>query len=275
MEYSFREMADECDITTNDDESNFTEDEVSRLSHDQHDLSSVDDMETDDEQSVIEFDGVESLCRILCRCRKIISIINKSTILNDFMEKWSPANFNGGLITDMKVRWGSTYKMIVSLLELWLIVTQIIDDSSSLPGVTKAQAKALVDNSLDDSEWSTLKIIGDVLEVFHNATEMLSGKTYPALSLAYSVLDSLHFFLNSASDNPLEKAIKLLLKQAFDKYIIRSADSPIYRYVLVRETRQMMSFYMSSVVYPCLRQTVTPTTIHICRVEGIDLFLSD
>lgn len=219
-----------------DDESDVVDDDESYFPRDKGDLSSDDDMATDDEQAINEFNDPESILQILCRCRKIINVINKSSILYDFFDKLSQVNSNGGLILDMKVRWGSTFKMIRRLLDLRPMIIQTIHESSSLPGLTKAQAQALADNQLNDDEWSILQSLSGILEVFHNATEMLSGQKYPSLAIAYSVLDGLDFFLHSLSDDHIENSIKSLLQKSFNDYITRSTDSPVYQHILVRKT---------------------------------------
>lgn len=233
---------------TSGDESDAAEDDLSCFPRDQHDLSSDDDdMETDDEQTTTtQFDGLESICNILCRCRKMINTINKSNILHDLIEKLCQTNISIGLVLDMRIRWGSTFKMIRRFLDYRSIITQTVTDLSSLSGVTKHQARTLTDNQLSDAEWCILQITGDILEVFFNATEMLSGQKYPALGTSYCVLDSLKFFLDSMNNDPIESSIKRLLQKSFNKYINLSADSPVYRHVLVRKGREKILVLLSS-----------------------------
>lgn len=220
-----------------DDGSNVDDNESIDMTHDTNDsFTSEDEIENDDEQSTQQSLDSLSTCEILCRCRKIINTINKSSIIHDAFRSFAPTSVKGDLILDMKVRWGSTFSMIKRLKEHRSTLTDLIDGLSCIQGVTVRQKNTLTNSKLSDNDWIILDILSDILERFVDATDMLSGQNYPTLGLAYSVMDSLEFFLNSKSLNPTGNPIKAALKQAFKKYIDRSTTSPSYQHTLVRKT---------------------------------------
>lgn len=74
-------------------------------------------------------------------------------------------------------------------------------------------------------DWNILLAIQRVLEWFNNTTEMLSGKLYPTLPLACPVIYSLHNYLNDRTGDATESAVKEIMLEKFEDYIVTVPDS--------------------------------------------------
>lgn len=125
-----------------DEGSDVDENESIDMTHDTNDsFTSEDEIENDDEQSEQQSLDSISICEILCRCRKIINTINKSSIIHDVFRSLAPTSVKGDLILDMKVRWGSTFSMIKRLKKHRSTLNDLIDELSSIQDVTVRQKK--------------------------------------------------------------------------------------------------------------------------------------
>jgi hypothetical protein len=60
-----------------------------------------------------------------------------------------------------------------------------------------------------------------VLERFDEATKVLSERKYPTISLGYSVILSLSYYLTSKSNDSLEAQMKAFLLNTFKQYMGR------------------------------------------------------
>ncbi|CAF0809021.1 unnamed protein product [Didymodactylos carnosus] len=98
---------------------------------------------------------------------------------------------------------------------------------------TTLQRNKLFGYRLSDDEWDILNELCTALALFADASEMLSGSSYPCLGMAYPVLDSLHYYLNSTSVNDVEECIKCALNETFEKYMRHPNDSPEHKLLLL------------------------------------------
>jgi hypothetical protein len=218
-----------------DEESDMEEEDSTDLDEESADSSSSDD-ETgmDDEPLLTTSIDPLSIGQLLRRCRKIIGIIKHSSVLHAALRAFAPSDLNADLVLDVEVRWGSTLKMIQRLIMYRAALTGFMDELPSIPGVTPGQKTELIRLNISDDDWNVVDALQNVLQVFSDATVMLSGSNYPSLAIAYPVLDSLKYFLDSASDDPDENSMKVLLQKSFNHYIDRSKDSTKYQHLLVR-----------------------------------------
>jgi hypothetical protein len=95
----------------------------------------------------------------------------------------------------------------------------------SIGGITKRQKEKLIGAHLSSSDWALLQSLRFVLERFSDATELISGKSYPTLSIAYAVRLSLHHFLSDLAGDTNVRAIKKMLLAQYQHYMILAADS--------------------------------------------------
>ena len=176
--------------------------------------------------SVKDFIDVLNIGDLLNKCRIIIGTIRKSDILNDVVHKIAHRfGIDVDLILDMRIRWNSSYKMLNRLLVFQPVLDELFSDLIGLSGVTKKQQAKLRKNQLCISDWDILKSLRDVLERFSDATDLVSGKNYPTLSIAYAVKLSLDHFLSDGAGDMNSRLIKQMLQVEFDRYMTLPIDS--------------------------------------------------
>lgn len=118
--------------------------------------------------------------------------------------------------------------MIQRILVYQPVFDKLYEQIGDLPGVTKQQKKKLLDAKLLGNEWNLLQALRRILERFDEATKILSGQTYPTLSIAYAVMFSLLHYLNCRSTDVLENEIKDLLLELYDQYMARDGEEFVY-----------------------------------------------
>lgn len=181
--------------------------------------SSDDDSCESDGENDIMFD-TENIGALMVHCRKLVNTIRKSSILNDALLDLAKDSISVTLVTDMKVRWNATYKMIQRLLLYQHVLTVFYDNLDTLDGITHKQKTKLLELKLTGLDWNLLLVMRGVLERFNDATEILSGTSYPTLSLAYPVIYSLASYLNSRSGSATKNAIKEMMIKKFNDHIL-------------------------------------------------------
>lgn len=163
---------------------------------------------------------------LLNKCRMIITTIRKSSILHDAVHNIARGlGIDVDLILDMRIRWNSSYKMLNRLLVFQSVLDELFADLGSLSGVTKRQQAKLMNGHLTNSDWALLQSLRYVLERFSDATELVSGRSYPTLSIAYAVKLSLDHFLTDLVGDTNTRLIKQMLQAEFDRYMTVSIDS--------------------------------------------------
>ena len=169
---------------------------------------------------------------LLNRCRIIITIIRKSSILHDVVRTIAVGfSIDVDLILDMRIRWNSSYKMLNRLIAFQGVLEEFYTQLDSLNGITKRQHEKLIGAYLSNSDWELLESLRFVLERFSDATELISGKSYPTLSIAYAVKLSLEHFLNDLTGDTNVRIIKQMLQPQFEKYMTLSSDSKEGNYI--------------------------------------------
>ncbi|CAF4018115.1 unnamed protein product [Rotaria magnacalcarata] len=216
--------------TTLDDDSDGSGDHDSADDDDDDDICEVPEDDTDNVSSDEEpeknettsdnnaFDIKDISC-ILYNCRKLVNIINKSSILHEFTGNLARSTVSTDLIVDMRIRWNSTCKMISRLIDYRPALTMLIEQLSTIQGVSAKQKKLLIKLQLSNYEWDVLKQLKSTLLIFSDASEMLSGQKYPSFATAYDVIGSLNHYLQLPSMNNIEMKIKNVLDEALRKYV--------------------------------------------------------
>jgi hypothetical protein len=150
---------------------------------------------TEDEHDNAKFPPLlqtQDISAFMGKCRTIGSTIRKSSILSERIHTLGgDSSIKAGLVIDMRVRWNSSYKMLQRILLYQSILEKLYDELDSLPGVTVAQRKKLFDSRITGNDWHLVQALRRVLERFDEATEVLCGRKYPTLSLAYAIIISL------------------------------------------------------------------------------------
>lgn len=111
--------------------------------------------------------------------------------------------------------------MLQRLLLYQTVLGKVYEQLDSLTGITQKQRDKLTAAGITGVEWDLILTLRRVLERFDEATKVLSGRTYPTLSLAYAVIFSLSYYLNNRSNEQLEDQVKEILLDSFKQYMIR------------------------------------------------------
>ncbi|CAF1476863.1 unnamed protein product [Adineta ricciae] len=169
------------------------------------DLDSADDWSDSDDEEIVAL-GLQDVDILMTKCRKFIVTIRKSSILNDAFRKLARDVISIELVQDMKIHWSSTFKMIQRLLLYQNVLGTFYDNLDTIDGVTAGQCKKIIESK--PTKW------------FNDTTEILSDRSYPALSLAYPVIYSLNNYLNDRTGDATENAAKEIMVARFDEYIL-------------------------------------------------------
>ena len=188
------------------------------------DLDCDDDSSESNEDEAILLD-IQDIGILMAKSRKLINIIRKSSIPNGAIRNLARDSTTVELILDMKVRWNSSFQMIQRLLLHQQVLATFCDNLDSLDGVTLKQRKKLSEVKLSSVDWNILSAMRRVLERFNDATEILSGKSYPTLSLAYPVIYSLYNYLHDRSGDGTENGLKDALIEKFTDYVLPPANT--------------------------------------------------
>lgn len=228
-------------ISTNDDdemnsnsEHNFDEEVGDETLRDDMEIVSSDD-EMDYEMMNTSDDSfrIDSISDVLYNCRKIVNIINKSSILYEITQKLARPDIKHDLSVDMRIRWNSTCKMISNFNDYQNILNQLMEQLPSIQGVRAEQKNKLLKLQLPDAQWNIMKILESVLLVFCEGSEMLSGSKYPSYAMAYQVIDILNLYLQKSTIDPIEAEIKDTLLEALNRYVLYPPGSSEYNLMLV------------------------------------------
>jgi hypothetical protein len=209
-----KDMDDDDDEDDNDESALIPDDDISDTESDSSNL---------DHEARI---NVLKIGDLLNKCRTIITTIRKSTILHDAVRTIALGySINVDLILDMRIRWNSSYKMLNRLFIFQGVLEEFYTQLDSLNSITKRQQEKLMGAILSNSDRGLLQSLRFVLERFSDATELISGKSYPTLSIAYAVKLSLDHFLNDLTGDTNVRIIKQMLQAQFDHYTTLLTDS--------------------------------------------------
>ncbi|CAF1161698.1 unnamed protein product [Rotaria magnacalcarata] len=123
--------------------------------------------------------------------------------------------------------------MISRLIDYRPALTMLIEQLSTIQGVSAKQKKLLIKLQLSNYEWDVLKQLKSTLLIFSDASEMLSGQKYPSFATAYDVIGSLNHYLQLPSMNNIEMKIKNVLDEALRKYVQPPIGSQQHNLLLV------------------------------------------
>jgi hypothetical protein len=131
-------------------------------------------------------DSEAAVAAIFRVARKIVVKVRNSHLLEEALSRQCCAQNmpSVNLILDVKTRWNSTYAMLRRLLRLRRPLDIVCRSEVKLSGLNL---------TFDDHDWSWIEKLCQVLSLFVEATEDLSGETYPTLWKEYA-----HYSLLSA-----------------------------------------------------------------------------
>ena len=216
---SFQDDGDSDGDSDGDDE----DFEESNLIPDDDTSDSDADSDGADGESYVEAMHISEL---MTKCRAMVGTIRRASILHETVNTIAnDLSINVDLILDMRVRWNSSYKMINRILVYQSVLEELYGQLDNIGGITKRQKEKLIGAHLSSSDWALLQSLRFVLERFSDATEIISGKSYPTLSIAYAVRLSLHHFLSDLTGDTNVRAIKKMLLAQYQHYMTVVTDS--------------------------------------------------
>ena len=155
------------------------------------------------------------IINVLKKCRAIAKVINKSSIIAEFVRKEQKAlKLNRSVNKDCPSRWNSTFVLADALIELKLVIIKLFNEKRLL-NLCKEQIIKLSSIELNDENWNLLSSLQYVLKPFFFATSMMSGKNYPTIGLSYYAIYKIKWFCSN-NDNCNEQ-IKKFKKMLLDK----------------------------------------------------------
>ena len=206
-----------------DDDPDDEDFEESNLIRDDDTSDSDTDSDSADDDNYVEAMHISEL---MIKCRAIVSTIRRASILHETVNTIAnDLSINIDLILDMRIRWNSSFKMINRILVYQSVLEELYAQLDSIGGITQRQKEKLIGAHLSSSDWALLQSLRFVLERFSDATEIISGKSYPTLSIAYAVRLSLHHFLSDTVGDTNVRAIKKMLLAQYQHYMTLAADS--------------------------------------------------
>ena len=149
---------------------------------------------------------------VLSKCRKLINMIRKSSILTLYFNKQSETlKITRNLLRDICIRWNYSYMMIDSLIIVRPIIDKLYHDRHYLD-INCNQIEKLNRLEITSGGRNHLKYLHHVLQVFYYATKLLSGSAYPSMGSAYFILAKLkNFLINNSNNNMTVQNLKKLL----------------------------------------------------------------
>jgi len=165
--------------------------------------------------SADELAAIKNVQDLIKKCRNICSKLSHSTVLSDFfLNKQKELNNDKSalhLVQEVSTRWNSTY----------LMIARIVKVSTPLNATFRDQAykKKLEKFALSSDETACLKDLVDVLQIFHEATEKLSGEKFATVSMILPLFNSIRSMLPNESNMRGTKALFIsALRKSFDHY---------------------------------------------------------
>ena len=121
---------------------------------------------------------------LLDKVRSLVKMARASGIIFSAVSTWAAEQKlrNSSLILDYRIRWNSTYTMLVRFLEFRLLVNYTTS-GMKIDGLTDKQERKLDKLKLSKEDWELIEALVVILEPIHEATKIISGRNYSTLSL--------------------------------------------------------------------------------------------
>ncbi|CAF3371112.1 unnamed protein product [Rotaria sp. Silwood2] len=202
----------------NNEEQGLLNDE--QLIDEEENLELINDSWTNVVEDVVDPTEQQKLIiNVLKKCRAISKIVNKSSIIADFVRKEQKAlKLNRSVNNDCPSRWNSTFVLADALIELKIVIIKLFSEKESLD-LGKEQIIKLSSIELNNENWNLLSSLQYVLKPFFFATNIMSGKNYPTVGLSYYALHKIKWFCNNSENcNEQIKRLKKILLDKLNQY---------------------------------------------------------
>ncbi|CAF3363162.1 unnamed protein product [Rotaria socialis] len=167
----------------------------------------------------------KTILSLMKKCRTLLTMIKKSTTLTMYtVRERNKSKLNRSAIPDVCSRWNSTFAMIDSLIALRTIFEKLFNDKHNL-NIKPQQIEKLNQLEISSTDWNHFSQLHGVLQIFSQSTELLSGKAYPTIGLAYFFISRLKMFLmKDKDDNAFVKKLKQLILSKMIFYFDQDVD---------------------------------------------------
>ena len=167
----------------------FIEDEVVYVSGD--DNGEANEEESRGDHSSQPTDIRELLKHLVDRVRSCIGNIRSTRVVFDHVqacEKTSNPPITAGLITDLEIRWNTTFIMIDRFVAHRVIMGDVNSRPDTIPNISSTQQSKLGAKRFEftNDDWCAMQDLRAALRPFFGATNVISAKSYPTLAAAYS-----------------------------------------------------------------------------------------
>ena len=249
---------EEAEMFNDDDNNNNEQSENDQSSERDTDLSLDDDEENDNEviptdsddptnQSATASSNNASVLNLLLRCHSIlmrirltVKFIRNNSIVQNYVRiqrslvATNTMSVEKEVVLDLRIRWNSTYLMLIRFLSHKDIITTIVTSPGKIDGITKDQMSTLKTFVFTHEEWDLILFLQQVLEPFVIATKVLSGRNYPTIGLSMFVCRNLASFLQQdSSDSTILSKLKKSLLFQFNHYLNEKVEETQRQYMLV------------------------------------------
>ena len=206
--------------------------------------SIIDNWESINENDINSFQK-EKIYLLMKKCRLIINITKKSTILlNYFNQLQTKFSVKRGMNGDCITRWNSTFLMIDSLIILKPLIIKFFDDKYRM-NLRREIVTKLISIELEHDDWQLMVDISTVLKPFYLATKLMSARSYPTIGLCYYVIRNLYIFLLNDEHGSTEiKTLKYMLLTKFQKYFV--SDHEQLKLLKVSMMKELSAYITSS-----------------------------
>ncbi|CAF3879758.1 unnamed protein product, partial [Rotaria magnacalcarata] len=235
--YSNNDDSTDCDEKSND---NFSESESE--SNNENDENSYDEDDENSKYADKEADENENIhclvSTLVKRIRACVGNIRSTRASVEYTKKKAksmdpPVKYT--LITDIEIRWNTTFIMINRFTDYRSIIDDINSRPHQIPYLNPSQGLKFGSKNFEftNDNWCQIHDLKNVLEPFMVSTNVVSAKNYPTLATSYSdlyiyfsvrsnivVQYALRLFVNSTSgtDSAWFKSLKACLRTKFHLY---------------------------------------------------------
>jgi len=109
------------------------------------------------DESFIESIEQDALRKCIYKCRELVKMIRKSTILIGFIDQWKKDyNVKSTLNLDSRSRWNSTLFLIETIIEHRMVIIRLMAEKYELE-LKKKQTNKLIDLEITKEKWMLLK----------------------------------------------------------------------------------------------------------------------
>jgi hypothetical protein len=157
-------------------------------------------------------DGVSTISAIIANIRALVVAVKSSPLQEEIFFKQATALGvdQRGLSLDVSTRWNSTYLMLADALHYKRVFQRII----------LLHPEKYSKHAPSNLEWDNAAALCHCLEIFYEATKLLSGSYYPTANLFFSEFCEIHLKIiewQKSSDSFIA-SMATVMKEKFDKY---------------------------------------------------------